>query len=162
MKPFFRDDLPESAYKFQLLGLNLLRLLAQNKLADFHTVGQQCTNISSRLMLVQIAVHSNVTFALKGVGVVARQRTSPQRLHPTSRLDRTILDGRQLQQGNYLLSIMVRVSKNHKQPRIAGIPGSRQCSRWELQFLHWHPLKHDTVGLLFSKRHFQFWPIALM
>ena len=33
-----RDDLPESAYKYQLLGLNLLRLLAQNKLADFHTV----------------------------------------------------------------------------------------------------------------------------
>ena len=34
----FREDLPESAYKFQLLGLNLLRLLAQNKLSDFHTV----------------------------------------------------------------------------------------------------------------------------
>merc|ERR1712227_175420 len=33
----YKDDLPESAYKFQLLGLNLLRLLAQNKLADFHT-----------------------------------------------------------------------------------------------------------------------------
>ncbi|KAK2191945.1 hypothetical protein NP493_42g09054 [Ridgeia piscesae] len=33
----YRDDLPESAYKFQLLGLNLLRLLAQNKLAEFHT-----------------------------------------------------------------------------------------------------------------------------
>jgi len=32
-----RDDLPESAYRYQLLGLNLLRLLAQNKLADFHT-----------------------------------------------------------------------------------------------------------------------------
>ncbi len=35
---FCRDDLPESAYKYQLLGVNLLRLLAQNKLADFHTV----------------------------------------------------------------------------------------------------------------------------
>jgi len=34
---FGQDDLPESAYKYQLLGLNLLRLLAQNKLADFHT-----------------------------------------------------------------------------------------------------------------------------
>ncbi|ELU07645.1 hypothetical protein CAPTEDRAFT_162401 [Capitella teleta] len=33
----YKEDLPESAYKFQLLGLNLLRLLAQNKLADFHT-----------------------------------------------------------------------------------------------------------------------------
>ena len=33
----YKDDLPESAYKYQLLGLNLLRLLAQNKLADFHT-----------------------------------------------------------------------------------------------------------------------------
>ena len=107
MKPLFRDDLPESAYKFQLLGLNLLRLLAQNKLADFHTVGHPCTNIASRLMLVQIAVHSNVTFALKGVGVVARQRTSSQRLHPTSRLDRTILDGRQLQQGNDLRPLTI-------------------------------------------------------
>jgi len=31
-------ELQESAYKYQLLGLNLLRLLAQNKLGDFHTV----------------------------------------------------------------------------------------------------------------------------
>lgn len=35
---FSSEDLPESTYKFQLLGLNLLRLLAQNKLAEFHTV----------------------------------------------------------------------------------------------------------------------------
>ena len=33
----YKDDLLESAYKYQLLGLDLLRLLAQNKLADFHT-----------------------------------------------------------------------------------------------------------------------------
>lgn len=33
----YKEELPESAYRYQLLGLNLLRLLAQNKLADFHT-----------------------------------------------------------------------------------------------------------------------------
>lgn len=33
----YKDDLPESAYKYQLLGLNLLCLLAQNRLAEFHT-----------------------------------------------------------------------------------------------------------------------------
>merc|ERR1740137_397129 len=33
----YKEDLPESAYRYQLLGLNLVRLLAQNKLADFHT-----------------------------------------------------------------------------------------------------------------------------
>ncbi|XP_074656852.1 26S proteasome non-ATPase regulatory subunit 8-like [Tubulanus polymorphus] len=33
----YRDDLPESAYKYQLLGLNLLCLLSQNRLAEFHT-----------------------------------------------------------------------------------------------------------------------------
>jgi len=33
----YSDGLPESVYKYQLLGLNLLRLLAQNKLAEFHT-----------------------------------------------------------------------------------------------------------------------------
>ncbi|CAN8000626.1 unnamed protein product, partial [Ixodes hexagonus] len=33
----FRNDLPESAYKYQLLGLNLLCLLAQNRVAEFHT-----------------------------------------------------------------------------------------------------------------------------
>ncbi|CAH8607158.1 unnamed protein product [Dicrocoelium dendriticum] len=32
----YRTVLPESALKYELLGLNLLRLLAQNKLADFH------------------------------------------------------------------------------------------------------------------------------
>lgn len=33
----YKDDLPESAYKYQLLGLNLLCLLSQNRLAEFHT-----------------------------------------------------------------------------------------------------------------------------
>lgn len=33
----FADKLPESPYKFQLLGLNLLCLLAKNRLAEFHT-----------------------------------------------------------------------------------------------------------------------------
>ena len=33
-----RDNLPESTYKYQLLGLNLLCLLSQNRLAEFHTV----------------------------------------------------------------------------------------------------------------------------
>ncbi|XP_014672971.1 PREDICTED: 26S proteasome non-ATPase regulatory subunit 8-like [Priapulus caudatus] len=33
----YKDDLPESVYKYQLLGLNLLCLLAQNRVAEFHT-----------------------------------------------------------------------------------------------------------------------------
>ncbi|KAG1674369.1 26S proteasome non-ATPase regulatory subunit 8 [Nymphon striatum] len=33
----YHDDLPESAYKYQLLGLNLLCLLCQNRVAEFHT-----------------------------------------------------------------------------------------------------------------------------
>ena len=33
----YRKILPESPYKCQLLGLNLLHLLAQNRLAEFHT-----------------------------------------------------------------------------------------------------------------------------
>lgn len=33
----YKNDLPESSYKFQLLGLNLLCLLAQNRVAEFHT-----------------------------------------------------------------------------------------------------------------------------
>nr|KAG5712337.1 hypothetical protein BaRGS_023916 [Batillaria attramentaria] len=35
--PAPRDDLPESTFKYQLLGLNLLCLLSQNRLAEFHT-----------------------------------------------------------------------------------------------------------------------------
>lgn len=34
----YKDLLPESSNKYQLLGLNLLRLLSQNRLAEFHTV----------------------------------------------------------------------------------------------------------------------------
>lgn len=34
---FCRNDLPESSFKYQLLGLNLLCLLAQNRVAEFHT-----------------------------------------------------------------------------------------------------------------------------
>lgn len=33
----YKSDLPESAYKYQLLGLNLLFLLSQNRVAEFHT-----------------------------------------------------------------------------------------------------------------------------
>ncbi|XP_069118027.1 26S proteasome non-ATPase regulatory subunit 8-like [Argopecten irradians] len=33
----YKDNLPESTYKYQLLGLNLLCLLAQNRVAEFHT-----------------------------------------------------------------------------------------------------------------------------
>ncbi|KFM80339.1 26S proteasome non-ATPase regulatory subunit 8, partial [Stegodyphus mimosarum] len=33
----YQNDLPESASKYQLLGLNLLCLLAQNRVAEFHT-----------------------------------------------------------------------------------------------------------------------------
>ena len=33
----YQRILPESPYKYQLLGLNLLHLLAQNRLAEFHT-----------------------------------------------------------------------------------------------------------------------------
>ncbi|XP_061875606.1 26S proteasome non-ATPase regulatory subunit 8 [Colius striatus] len=33
----YKEELPESAYKHQLLGLNLLFLLSQNRVAEFHT-----------------------------------------------------------------------------------------------------------------------------
>merc|ERR1711962_790823 len=33
----YKDELPESPYVYQLLGLNLMCLLAQNRLAEFHT-----------------------------------------------------------------------------------------------------------------------------
>jgi 26S proteasome regulatory subunit N12 len=33
----FKDDLPESSFKSELLGLNLLCLLSQNRVAEFHT-----------------------------------------------------------------------------------------------------------------------------
>lgn len=33
----YKDNLPDSNYKYQLLGLNLLCLLSQNRLAEFHT-----------------------------------------------------------------------------------------------------------------------------
>jgi 26S proteasome regulatory subunit N12 len=33
----YKSSLPESVYKYQLLGLNLLFLLSQNRVAEFHT-----------------------------------------------------------------------------------------------------------------------------
>lgn len=36
-RPIHREQLPESAYMHQLLGLNLLFLLSQNRVAEFHT-----------------------------------------------------------------------------------------------------------------------------
>lgn len=33
----YKSLLPESAFKYQLLGLNLLFLLSQNRVAEFHT-----------------------------------------------------------------------------------------------------------------------------
>ncbi len=37
MLSFCRVELPESAFKCELLGLNLLCLLSQNRVAEFHT-----------------------------------------------------------------------------------------------------------------------------
>jgi hypothetical protein len=37
----FSSVLPESAYTYELLGLNLLCLLSKNKIADFHTELEQ-------------------------------------------------------------------------------------------------------------------------
>ena len=40
LKTYYMDyakDLPESAKMYELLGLNLLRLLSQNRLVEFHT-----------------------------------------------------------------------------------------------------------------------------
>uniref|UniRef100_A0A0A9XXZ0 26S proteasome non-ATPase regulatory subunit 8 n=1 Tax=Lygus hesperus TaxID=30085 RepID=A0A0A9XXZ0_LYGHE len=33
----YKDQLPDSAFKYELLGLNLLHLLSQNRVAEFHT-----------------------------------------------------------------------------------------------------------------------------
>lgn len=33
----YNSEIPESAFKYQLLGLNLLFLLSQNRVAEFHT-----------------------------------------------------------------------------------------------------------------------------
>lgn len=38
MQTLCRNYLPESSYMYQLLGLNLLALLSQNRVAEFHTV----------------------------------------------------------------------------------------------------------------------------
>ena len=44
LKTYYHDYdalLPESAFKYELLGLNLLCLLSKNKIADFHTELEQ-------------------------------------------------------------------------------------------------------------------------
>ena len=45
------SQLPESAYQLQLLGLNLLALLAQNRVGEFHTELE---------LLPPEAIHNNV------------------------------------------------------------------------------------------------------
>lgn len=35
----YSQNLPESTFKYQLLGLNLICLLSQNRVSEFHTVG---------------------------------------------------------------------------------------------------------------------------
>lgn len=47
---FCRENLPESTYKYQLLGLNLLCLLAQNRVAEFHTVSKETILKDSKWM----------------------------------------------------------------------------------------------------------------
>ncbi|CAH8839268.1 unnamed protein product [Trichobilharzia szidati] len=39
----YKSNLPDSAYKYELLGLNLLRLLAQCRLSEFHTELERLT-----------------------------------------------------------------------------------------------------------------------
>lgn len=55
LKVYYFDykDLPESTNKYQLLGLNLLRLLSQNRLAEFHTVSVHvfCLNLNEQTLI---------------------------------------------------------------------------------------------------------------
>lgn len=66
-----RDELPESAYMHQLLGLNLLFLLSQNRVSEFHTELERLSakdiqsNVYIRhpVSLEQVGLHEIVSFA---------------------------------------------------------------------------------------------------
>ena len=69
-----REKLPRSETMYELLGLNLLRLLSQNAIAEFHTVrrrrGRCCLRASSLWSLAYS--HSNAALAgARAVGACA-------------------------------------------------------------------------------------------
>lgn len=68
-----REELPESAYKHQLLGLNLLFLLSQNRVAEFHTELERlpARDIQSNVY-IKHPVSLEQVAAAPGVGGVGR------------------------------------------------------------------------------------------
>lgn len=96
----YKDILPESTNKFQLLGLNLLRLLSQNRLAEFHTVS---------FILASSIIPSNTTtplapltrcssFITPGSRTVAPRRHTVKLFHQSPGPAGTVSDGGKLQQ----------------------------------------------------------------
>ncbi len=169
-----RDDLPESSFKSQLLGLNLLRLLAQNKLSDFHTVGfcrfpdGQCFGPNLQEMycdqqdVVDKTLCDRGSWILSmfscsfgtGVGVTASQGSASKRLHQTSSFHWTVSHGGKLQQGKLSFTqlpvdVSFRARLNitwwQKKLFIAGVLGARERPCWKLQLLHWHSVEHHSV-----------------
>ena len=54
-----RDKMPESSFMYELLGLDLLHLLAQNRIADFHTVRSALRSFHHVLQPAQPPTHTH-------------------------------------------------------------------------------------------------------
>uniref|UniRef100_A0A671KUG8 26S proteasome non-ATPase regulatory subunit 8 n=1 Tax=Sinocyclocheilus anshuiensis TaxID=1608454 RepID=A0A671KUG8_9TELE len=54
----YKDELPESAYRHQLLGLNLLFLLSQNRVSEFHT---ELERLSAKVIQTNVYIRHPVS-----------------------------------------------------------------------------------------------------
>lgn len=63
--PHCREELSESAYKHQLLGLNLLFLLSQNRVAEFHT---ELERLPAKDIQTNVYIKHPVSLEQVGVG----------------------------------------------------------------------------------------------
>jgi hypothetical protein len=124
---FRRNELPESPYKFEILGLNLLCLLSKNCLSEFHTV--RLIGLSVQMKFARL-MRTKLTLIL-GTGAIEPENSPYQHLYQASSFTRTVLDGGQLQQS---------------------LPIKRKCTIAKLQLLHGNFAQHHKVPAFGSKR----------
>lgn len=123
-----RNRIPESPYRYLLLGLNLLCLLAQNRLADFHTVR------FDRVFPLNSSFHL-------GIGITFTKRHSNESVFKTSGFTRTISDGRQLQQGSFSLDFHWKKNSS----LCLGFSRQRQRSVTSFYFFYGYSSQYDSV-----------------
>lgn len=134
---FHRDELPESAYRHQLLGLNLLFLLSQNRVSEFHT---ELERLSAKDIQTNVYIRHPVSLEQ-----VRKELIIFYSITHWLHLGRSVSYTCGFDKNCHLL-LLWSVPDGGQLQQSFPCQGEHPC--WKLYLLHWHSLGHHSVGIV--------------